>query len=124
MEHDQELNQLLSKRRIFLKHDPEYKTITKAVEKRIKYLRNKKVRQKTDEINENANGRQVEELCKNMRDGNTMFRIIREKQLCDRNKLKNTSRHIVTYAPKSLIQVNLKICQVLLVNFRILTMPK
>ena len=52
---DQEFNRLLSQRRQFPKHDAEYKTITKAVKKRIKHLKNKKLRQETDEVNEYAN---------------------------------------------------------------------
>lgn len=46
------------------------------------------MRQKIDQINENANQRYVEELCKNMKDGNTTFKTVREKQLCDPNNLK------------------------------------
>ena len=71
-----------------MKHDAEYKTITKTVKKRNKHLRNEKLRQQTDEINENANQRQVEELYKNMKDGKTKLKTIRAKQLCDPNKLK------------------------------------
>ena len=37
------------------------------------------MRQKTDETNESANGRQVQDLCKNMTGGNTIFKLIREK---------------------------------------------
>lgn len=37
------------------------------------------MRQKTDETNESANGRQVEDLCKYMAGGNTIFKLIPEK---------------------------------------------
>ena len=46
------------------------------------------MRQETDEINKNANRRQVEELHKNMKDDKTTFKTRREKKLCDPNKLK------------------------------------
>ena len=59
---DQEFNRLLNQRRYFSKHDVEYKTITKAVKKRIKHLRKEKLSKETDEISENANRRQVEKL--------------------------------------------------------------
>ena len=51
---DQEFNQLLSQHGNFLKHDAEYKAIIKAVKEHIKQLRNEKLRQESDEMNENA----------------------------------------------------------------------
>ena len=38
--------------------------------------------------NKNANQKQAEELCKNMKDDNTTFKTILEKQRFDPNKLK------------------------------------
>ena len=52
------------------------------------------MRQEADEVNENANGIQVLELYGNMKNGNTTFKTICEKQLCDPNKLKeNLNAH-------------------------------
>ena len=62
------------------KNSTEYKTITKAVKKRITFLRNEKLRNEADEINENASRRQVAELYTNMKDCNTTFKQLREKQ--------------------------------------------
>lgn len=50
--------------------------MVKAVKKRIKHLRNKKLRQEANEINENTNWRQAEELYNNMKDASTTFKTI------------------------------------------------
>ena len=120
---DHKFNRLLSQRRHFPKHDAEYKTISKAVKKWTKHLRNEKLREETEDINENANRRQVEELYKNIKDGNTTFKTIFRKQVCDPYKVKEHFRHILTDAPKALIRLNLQMRQVFLNKFRILKIP-
>ena len=120
---DHKFNRLLSQRRHFPKQDAECNAISMAVKKRIKHLRNEKLREETDDINENANQRQVEELYKNIKDGSTTFKIILKKQVCDPYKVTEHFRHILTDTPKALIQLNLQMRQVLLKNFRILKIP-
>ena len=97
---DQEFNQLLSQHGNFLKHDAEYKAIIKAVKEHIKQLRNEKLRQESDEMNENASWRQVEQLYKNMKDDNTQNHtwdfttLIQPYNFNIQIREKNTSRHI------------------------------
>ena len=85
---DNEFNELLATRKDIPKQSAEYKNITKAVKKRINHLRNTKLSQEAEEINENENRRQVEELYRNMKNVNTTFKNLREKQQCDPSKLK------------------------------------
>ena len=70
----------------------------KSSKKGIKHLRNEKLRQETDKINENANPRKIEELWKIMKDGNTAFKTKRVKQLKttppDIGKLRSTIKSL------------------------------
>ena len=86
---DREFNQLLTRRQDLPKDSIAYKSITKDVKKRITFLRNQKLRNEAAEINENASRRQVAELYRKMKDCNTIFRQLREKQCCDSKKLKD-----------------------------------
>ena len=86
---DKEFNELLAKRQHLSKDSNDYKTVTKAVKRRIIFLKNQKLRKEADEINENATRRQVAELYTNMKDCNTIFKKLREKQSCDPQMLKD-----------------------------------
>ena len=85
---DKEFNELLAKRQHLSKDSNDYKTVTKAVKRRIIFLKNQKLRKEADEINENATRRQVAELYTNMKDCNTIFKKLHEKQGCDPQMLK------------------------------------
>ena len=80
---DGEFNRLLAKRRDLPQKCDEYKLLTRNIRKRINHLRNATLSQEADEINENANRRQVEELYRNMKKTNTTFKKLPEQQQCD-----------------------------------------
>ena len=103
---DKEFNNLLTQRQKLQKHSPEYKSLTRAVKKRIVHLRNEKLRQEAEEINENVNRRQVEELYKNFKEGYTTFVKVNEKH-CDTHKLKDYFKAHFNPSPTSSIQIEL-----------------
>ena len=80
---DEEFNRLLAKSRDFPQKCNEYKILTRNLKKRINHLRNVTLSQEADEINENANRRQVEELYRKMKNTNTTFKKLPEMQQCD-----------------------------------------
>ena len=85
---DEEFNQLLAERKNYTNKSLEYKSITKRIKKRINHLRNLKLREEANKINDNANQREIEELYRNMKNGNTSFLNSPEKQQCQPKKLK------------------------------------
>ena len=84
---DPELDQLLSERNTLSRQSDRYRVLTKAVKRRITHLRNLKIKQEADEINENWNRRQIEELYRNMKNANTSFRKLPERDQCNPTKL-------------------------------------
>ena len=85
---DTEFNKLITLRHQFKVNDIKYKEVTRAIKKRVIHLRNEKLQREANEINENASRRQVEQLYRSMKDGNTTFRKLHGKQNCDPSKLK------------------------------------
>ena len=85
---DKEFNELLSKRMNTARKSDEYKTLTKEIKKRVKHLKNLKLQAEATAINTNADRRQIEELYKNVKKGNTAFKQLQDKQQCDPIKLK------------------------------------
>ena len=69
---DETLNSLLTERSNLDRKGDLHKQLSKKIKKRIQHLRNVKMQQEADEINENATKRQVEELFKTIKaDGST-----------------------------------------------------
>ena len=96
---DYEFNLLISNRRNFLQDSDEYKKITKSLKKRINHLKNEKLKEEARSINHTASRKEIEELYKAMKDGNTTFRKINNKQQCNVNALKNHFKnHFNTHA--------------------------
>ena len=85
---DNELNKLLDQRQSIDKSDAEYKNLTKKIKTRVNSLRNDKLQQEAEEINEHANRRQVEELYRSMKSDGASFQNIQYKHQCDPAKLK------------------------------------
>ena len=59
---DKELNKLLQNREVTEKHSNSYKRLSKEIRKRVNILKNMKLKQEADEINENASRREIAEL--------------------------------------------------------------
>ena len=85
---DEEFNRLLNERRKHKFGSNEYKLFTRKIKTRIKHLRNEKLKREAEDINENANRRQVEELYRRMKTDTMTFKNLREKEKCDPQKLK------------------------------------
>ena len=113
----------LNQRGNFSKHNVEHKKITKAVKQQLKHLKHEKLRQETDEINENANCRQVKQPYKNMKDGTTKFKTIPEKQFCDPNKLKEHFKAPFNICSEVVDPTELENVPSFIRHFRILTIP-
>ena len=105
---DVEFNNLLTDRRHLKKDSTEYKIITKALKKRITFLRNEKLRNEAKDINVNASRRQIAELYTNMKDCNTIFKKLREKQHCDSKKLREYFKEHFNKSPENDEPPNLK----------------
>ena len=86
---DKKLNELLDKRMNLSTKSEEHKKVTKELKKRVKHLRNMKLWEEANAINENINRRQIEELYRNVGRGNTSFTKIKDKYQCDPTKLKD-----------------------------------
>ena len=86
---DAEFNRLLNERQKHRFGSNEYKQVTKDVKKRIKHLRNEKLRSEAEEINEHANRRKVEELYRCMKSDFTAFKVKNNNSKCDPNRLSN-----------------------------------
>ena len=67
---------------------PSYKDVTKKVENKVKWLKNKKLELEADALNTFANKRQVDELFRRLKSDNSTFLDTNRKQKCDSNKLK------------------------------------
>ena len=85
---DKELNILLNQRLETEKKSTEYKLLTKKIKTRVNLLRNYKLRQEAEQINEYANRKKVEELYRNMKSDGSTFHNVRRKNQCDPVKLK------------------------------------
>ena len=86
---DKEFNDLLNCRKNHRVDTDEYKQTTKKLKKRIKFLRNKKLADEANEINEHANRRDIENLYKCMKSSDDAFDDIKRRKKCDPNILKN-----------------------------------
>ena len=86
---DKELNFLLRQRKQTFKSSSEFKSLSKAIKVRVNALRNLKLQQETDEINENVCHREVSQLYRCVKSDYTAFRNTNIKPLCDPNVLKN-----------------------------------
>ena len=84
---DTELNELLAKRMETNMHTIQYKELTKSIKKRVKQLKNDRLREEAEKINEFANKRKIEQLFKEIKSKNSAFKEIRSSSTCDPDKL-------------------------------------
>ena len=89
---DQELNKLLDKRMKITPNTQDYKNLTKLIKKRVKDLRNQRLKEEADAINEFANKRKIEELFKKVKMDNSAFKNLHNDKRCDPGKLKEFFR--------------------------------
>ena len=85
---DTEFNDLLQSRKNHKMGTDEHKQLTKKLKKRIKFLRNKKLSDEANEINEHANRRDIENLYKCMKASDDTFDDISRRRKCDPDILK------------------------------------
>ena len=85
---DKELNNLLNKRMKITTNTQDYKNLTKLIKKRVKDLRNQRLKDEADAINEFANKRKIEELFKKVKMDNSAFKNLHNDKRCDPGKLK------------------------------------
>ena len=85
---DEELNSLLRDRSDTIRNGESYKKLSKKIKKRVRQLRNLKMQQEADEINEFATKRQVEKLFKTIKSDGSTFKSMKQKSVCDPEKLK------------------------------------
>ena len=87
--HDTILNELLEARKEKENSSDEYKSLTKNIKKRVKYLRNEKIANEAKMINGFASRRQVEDLYRSFKSENSTFKDSRLTKRCDPTKMKN-----------------------------------
>ena len=68
------LNNLLNKRMKITTNTQDYKNLAKLIKKRVKDLRNQRLKAEADAINEFANKRKIEELFKKVKMDNSAFK--------------------------------------------------
>ena len=85
---DHELNNLLNERMKIAPNTQPYKNLTKLIKKRVKDIRNQRLKEEADAINEFANKRKIEELFKKVKMDNSAFKKSHNDKRCDPGKLK------------------------------------
>ena len=85
---DSLLNKLLAERAKAPSESSSYSIVTKMIKKRVSWLRNEKLREEAEEINEHASKREIEELFRSMKSDRSAFKNTRSKNSCDTEKLK------------------------------------
>ena len=85
---DDELNRILQERSILSRNCEQHKQLTKLIKKRVRHLRNQKMKTEADEINQYANKRQIENLFRAFKDDNHAFKPSSNSSKCDPSKLR------------------------------------
>ena len=85
---DEQLNILLNDRSSVLKGTEMYKKITKLIKKRIRFIKNQKLRREAEQINQHATRRETKELFRNIKSDYSSFKLIKRNNKCDTEKLK------------------------------------
>lgn len=85
---DELLNILLLERGKSQRGSQVYRTLTKKIKKRVNKLRNDKMKQEAEEINQFATNREVEELFRSFKSDGSTFKTTKRKNGCDQDKLK------------------------------------
>ena len=84
---DEEINNILQERSTLDRVSDQYKFLSKRIKKRIRHLRNDKLKAEAEELNKFANKRQVENLFR-IFDDNHAFKSVSKNTKCDPGKLK------------------------------------
>ena len=74
-------------------HTIRYKELTKSIKKRVKQLKNDRLKDEAEKINEYANKRKIEQLFKEIKSKNSAFKELRSSSNCDPDKLKKHFEH-------------------------------
>ena len=84
---DQQLNELIDRRSSTLRGSEHFKVVSKLIKKRILKLRNQKIRNEADEINNFATKRKIEEMYRTFKNDSSSFKNGNIGQKCDPQKL-------------------------------------
>ena len=85
---DEEFNRIIDLRQSADKSSEAYKSLTKALKNRIRFLRNERLKREALEINSMATQREIEKLYSSFQSDNSCFKESKAKQKCDPAKLK------------------------------------
>ena len=85
---DYEFNNIIVERQAVDKTTDAYKELTKRLKKRIRFLRNERLRQEANAINSLATKREVEELYRRMKSDSSTFKSARSSNKCHPSRLK------------------------------------
>ena len=106
---DEDFNQIIHERSLARRYSEEYKLLTKKLRKRIRFLRNEKLRQEANDINMRAQKREIEALFRSFKDDKSNFASVRNEVQCEPAKLK-------TYFIEHFNTENLRPCPIELIN--------
>ena len=86
---DEQLNLFINQRNAYQRGSDENKEITKAIKRRVNFLRNEKIEREANELNEYASRREVEQLYSSFKSDNSSFKEHRSSKKCDPIKLRD-----------------------------------
>ena len=96
---DEHLNELLEMRSGQVRGTDTYKLSTKKIKKHVKYIKNQRLRQEAEQINQHATRRETEELFRTMKDVSSSFKPIKRNNKCSPEKLKEYFSEHFNIAP-------------------------
>lgn len=106
------MNCLLDSRSGELKGSDTYNSLTKKIQKHVRYLRNNRLLREAEQINSHATRRETEELFRLMKNNDSSFRSIKKTNKCEPEKLKeNFSKHFNVAPPNNIPDELLEIPQ-------------
>ena len=85
---DGELNRLLNLRMEQRLGSDTHKELTRQIKKRVKHLRNERLRQQAIEINNHANNRKIEQMFRQFKSDHSAFKQIKNNKKCEPEKLR------------------------------------
>ena len=91
-----------------------YKKATRAVKKRVRYIRNQKLRYEAESINRHATRRETEELLRQMKSNEPAFKDTKRSNKCDADKLKQYFYDHFNKKTEPVLQIRSRLCRIAL----------
>ena len=82
------LNSILNKRNGLIRNSEDYKDLTKKLKKQVNKLRNQKLNNEANEINQYSSRKQIEDLYRTFKADNSSFKEVKTSNRCEPQKLK------------------------------------